>query len=47
LSSKWPNVNEDVAYKRIRNCINAVELRNIGKYLYKIICKWENKISNI
>jgi hypothetical protein len=25
---------------------NVVELRNIRKYLYKIRCKWENKICN-
>jgi hypothetical protein len=33
--------------KRIINCTNVVELRNIGKYLYEIRCKWENKIHNI
>jgi hypothetical protein len=30
---------KDVAYKRIINRTNAVELRSIGKYLYKIKCK--------
>jgi hypothetical protein len=45
LSIKWLIVNEGVAYKRIINCTIAVELRNKGKYLYKIRCKWENKIS--
>jgi hypothetical protein len=29
LSSKWLIVNEEVAYKRIINCTNAAELRNI------------------
>jgi hypothetical protein len=43
LSSKWLNINEDVAYKRKMNCTSVVELRNTGKYLYKIVCKWENK----
>jgi hypothetical protein len=33
------------ATKRIINCTNYLELRNIGKYLYKIICKWENKVN--
>jgi hypothetical protein len=40
-------LNEEVASKGIINCTHAVELRNIGKYLYKIECKWENKISNV
>jgi hypothetical protein len=46
LSSKLLIVNEEVAYKRIINCTN-VKLRNIGKYLYKIRCKWANKISSL
>jgi hypothetical protein len=46
LSRKWVTANEEVAYKRILNCTNVVEL-NIEKYLYKIRCKWENKISNV
>jgi hypothetical protein len=36
--------NEEVAYKIIINCTNTVELRNLGRYLYKIKCKWENRI---
>jgi hypothetical protein len=47
LSRKWRIVNEEVAYKRIINCTNAIELRNTGKYLYKIRYKWDNKINNI
>jgi hypothetical protein len=44
---KWLKINADVAYKRIINFTHVVELRNTGKYLYKIRCKWEIKISNI
>jgi hypothetical protein len=47
LSREWLIVNEEVTYKRMINFTNAVELRDMGKYLYKIRCKWENKISNI
>jgi hypothetical protein len=43
LSSKWLNINEDVACKRIITCTNVAELRNrpVGKQLYEIRCKWE------
>jgi hypothetical protein len=41
------NINEDVAYKIIMTCINVVELRNTGKYLDEVRCKWENKIGNL
>jgi hypothetical protein len=46
FSSKWLNVNEDVACRRIINFTNVPELRSTGKYLYKIRCKWKNEISN-
>jgi hypothetical protein len=39
-------VNVDVAYKQIINCTDAVELRNTGKFLYKIRYKRWNKISS-
>jgi hypothetical protein len=44
LSRKWQIINEELAYKKIINCTNTVELRNLGRYLYKIKCKWENRI---
>lgn len=45
MSTIWLIVNEAVAYKRTINSTNAVELWYIGKYLYKVRFKWENKIS--
>jgi hypothetical protein len=47
LSRKWLKLNEGLAYKKIINCTNIIELKNIGIYLYKIKCKWENKIRNL
>jgi hypothetical protein len=44
LGRKWQIINEEVAYKKIINCTNTVELRNLGRHLYKIKCKWENII---
>jgi hypothetical protein len=40
-------LDEGIAYKKIINCTNIIELRNIGIYLYKIKCIWENKIRNL
>jgi hypothetical protein len=47
LSRKWLMLNEWIAYKKIINCINIIELRYLGIYLYTIKCKWENKIMNL
>jgi hypothetical protein len=40
LSRKWLRLNEWIVLKKIINCTNSI--RNIGSYLYKIKCKWEN-----
>jgi hypothetical protein len=47
LSRNWLMLNEWIAYKKIINCTNIIDLRNIGIYLYKIKCKWEDKIRNL
>jgi hypothetical protein len=47
LSRKWLMLNEWIAFKKIITCTNIINLRNIGSYLYKIKCKWENKIRNL
>jgi hypothetical protein len=33
LSIKWLMLNEWIAYKKVINCTNVIELRNIGIYL--------------
>jgi hypothetical protein len=47
LSRKWLRLDEWIVFKKIINFTNSIELRNIGSYLYKIKCKWENKIRNV
>jgi hypothetical protein len=47
LSREWLRLNEWIVFKKIMNCTNIIELRNIGSFLYKIKCKWENKIRNL
>jgi hypothetical protein len=39
FSRKLLILNEEVAYKRMINCTNAAELRNVGKYWYEARCK--------
>jgi hypothetical protein len=47
LSRKLQIIIEKLAYKKIFTCNNTVELRNLGRYLYKIKCKWENGIKEL
>jgi hypothetical protein len=30
--SKWLNINEDLAYKKITDCIDVMKLKATGKY---------------
>jgi hypothetical protein len=39
LSRKWQIINKELACKKIINCTNTVQLRNLDIYLYKIKCK--------
>jgi hypothetical protein len=50
LNRKWRIINEEVAYKRIINCTNAVELRNrkntcmkldVNRRIKLVIYKWK------
>jgi hypothetical protein len=47
LSRKWLRLNELIVFNKIINYNNSIELRNIGSYLYKIKCKWDNRIRNL
>jgi hypothetical protein len=46
LSRKWQIINEELAYKKIINCTNTVELRNLCRYLYKIKKNGEIELRN-
>jgi hypothetical protein len=43
-NSNWPNINEDLVYKKIISCTNLNRIKLLGKYLFMVICKWENKV---
>jgi hypothetical protein len=42
VNSKWLNINEDLAYRKIISCTNVSKIKSVGKYLFKT--KWENKV---
>jgi hypothetical protein len=44
VNSKWLNINEDLAYKKIISCINVSRINAIGKYLFTTKYKWQNKV---
>jgi hypothetical protein len=44
VCSKWLNINEDTAHRKTFGCIVVTKIKSIGKYLFKIKCKWENNV---
>jgi len=36
----------NLAYKKTRNCTNAIYLKSSGKYLFKIRCKWRRTLAS-
>jgi hypothetical protein len=44
VNSNWPNIIEDLLYKKIICCTNVNKIKLLGRYLFKVKCKWENKV---
>jgi hypothetical protein len=44
LCKTWTGLDQDLTFKKLVGCKNAVKLKNIGKYLLRVKGKWENKI---
>jgi hypothetical protein len=44
LCKKWMGLDQHLAFKKITDRKNAVELKNMGQYLFRVNGKWENKI---
>jgi hypothetical protein len=44
VNSKWPDIKEDLLYKKIICWTNVNKIKLLGKYLFKVKCKWENKV---
>jgi hypothetical protein len=40
----WPIINDEVAYKKLIGCMKISELKQLGKLLYEVRCKWGNKL---
>jgi hypothetical protein len=44
LCKKWMGLDQDLAFDKIIGYKNAVELKNVGKHLFRVKAKWENRI---
>ena len=45
LDSKWLCTQEETAQQKIISCNKITELERLGKFLYKVNCKWENEVT--
>jgi len=40
-------MNEETAHKKVTSCTKVTELKNLGRFLCKLICKWKNHVEKI
>jgi hypothetical protein len=45
--NKWLNTNKEVAYRKVLRCTNEYQVRNLGRYLDIVNCKWFSKIKEL
>jgi hypothetical protein len=44
MCKKWLDVNEEVAYRKMLSCRSKMMVENMGKFLFRVQCKWERKV---
>jgi hypothetical protein len=44
LCRRWLDINEEVAYRKMLSCTNKMTVKNMGKFLFRVQCKWEMKV---
>jgi len=42
LRNKWLRINEEIAYQKVIICKKIMDLKNLGKCLYRVKDQWEN-----
>jgi hypothetical protein len=42
--NKWPDINEEIAFREIITVRNVTEQRNVGSIAYRIRCKLETQV---
>jgi len=40
-NDRWLYLNEETAHKKVVSCTKITELKNLGRFLCKLICKWK------
>jgi hypothetical protein len=44
LCKRWLGINEEAAYKKMQSCTNKMTVKNMGKFLFRVQCKWERMV---
>jgi hypothetical protein len=43
LCKRWLEIYEEVAYRKMLSCTNKMTVKDMGKFLIRVHCKWERK----
>jgi hypothetical protein len=44
MCKRWLDINQEVAYRKMLSCTNKMMVNNMGKFLFRVPCKWERKV---
>jgi hypothetical protein len=44
LCKRWLDINEEAVYTKMLSCTNKMMVKNMGKFLFRVRCKWERKV---
>jgi hypothetical protein len=47
LCKSWLDINEEIAYRKVLSCTKKIMVKNIGKFLFRVKCKWEWKVKKM
>jgi len=46
VNDKWLK-HKEIAYKKVTNCSKSIELKDLGRFLCKMKCRWENQVKKL
>jgi hypothetical protein len=47
LCKRLLDINKEIAYKKVFSCTKKMMVKNIGKFLFRVKCKWEGKVKKL
>jgi hypothetical protein len=48
LCKRWLDIYEEIAFRKVLSCTKKKKMvKNIGKFLFRVKCKWKGKVKKL